>query len=276
MSLLDELSTEIGAAGEHLPLPALRLAVHDVRRANAHLVRAAQFGAAVQPSLARLGASAAHLENGAGLIMRAQDSLRAYLAAIGGHARPPGTELPPEALSGSWWSRRIAELTGESAPGCEDPARSGPDLLVRVGRAVGAGDRVGLHRQLTGAGAGLGSSLAGTATAALRRFATELLGRPPSADDLPSLRGRANVADLLPGLPSGVITALLGRVCHGTPDGHHDPTDTAVGAAVLAARFAQALGHAPERHPRADFDRTPHQPAAAQALDHGPERHARA
>ncbi|HEY2793799.1 MAG TPA: hypothetical protein VGJ28_15650 [Micromonosporaceae bacterium] len=240
MSLLTDLTAEIGTASEHLPLPALRQAVQDVRAANAHLVRAIRAGAPIQPSLARLGASASHLENGAGLIMRAQDSLRDYTLAIGAPTfEPRSGVVAPAGEADRWWQRRVGELTGESAPAADDPARSAADLLVRVDGAVSANDRVGLHRQLVGAGAGLGSSLAGLASAALTKLVNDVLGHAPTAADVQSLRANAGVAHLLPGLPPAVLPAVLDRRSASHPS---DPTALAIGTAVIAARLAHALG----------------------------------
>jgi hypothetical protein len=250
MSLLDELTAELRTASNALPLPTLRRAIGDVRRANEFLVRAAQLGSPLQPSLARLGSATRHLENGAGLLMRAQDEVDGYLGAIGGHrtAHLSVAGQTPAEQSDSWWAERIAQLTGCSDAGCDDPARTADELLDRVGRAVVANDRSTLHRQLVGAGAGLGSSLSATAMSALRRLTTEMLGRSATPDDLPTLRAEATVGDLLPGLPGDVTATLTSLVCRSADRSRGlDPTDLAVGAAVLASRFAQKSGQASGR-----------------------------
>jgi hypothetical protein len=85
MSLLDELAAEVCAASDHLPVSVLKTAVVDARCAHERLVAAVLLGGTVQATLHRLAAATAHLENGTGLIMRAQDEVGAYLVAIGGH-----------------------------------------------------------------------------------------------------------------------------------------------------------------------------------------------
>jgi len=238
MSLLDELADSLCAASDHLPLPALRRAALDARRANERLVAAVRLGGSVHASLARLGSATAHLESGAGLIMRAQDEVGAYLSAIGSHSSPVDS-APLSTPHATYWAQRVAVLTTESGEACDDPARTPAELLSRVARAVSANDRADLHRQLVGAGAGLGSSLA---SASLRRLATQMLHRPPTPADVPAVRSRAPIGDLLPGLPARVPTTLIERACQIANAAHHDATDLAVGAAVLAARLAYAIG----------------------------------
>lgn len=258
MSLLDELSAELCAASDHLPLSTLRHAVSDLRSANdklLHAVRQANAGNVEHPTdrpltagahatLARLGSATTHLEAGAGLLMRAQDEVGTYLATIGAHVPATATPDPIESAAqpDTWWSARVGTLTAESGPGCDDPARTVADLMARVVAAVRATDRAALHAQLVGAGAGLGSSLAGHAATALRRLATDTLRRTPVASDLSHFQARSiGVRDLLPRLPEGVVSSALSRLCHDARGAHHDAVDVAVGSAVLVAVLAGSV-----------------------------------
>ena len=171
--------------------------------------------------------------------MRAQDEVGAYLSAIGTHSSPAVHPEPLSPPQTTFWAQRVAELTTESGEACDDPARTPAELLSRVARAVATNDRVELHRQLVGAGAGLGSSAASTS---LRRLATQMLHRAPTPADVSAIRSRAPIGDLLPGLPARVPTTLIERACQIANAAHHDATDLAVGAAVLAARLAHAIG----------------------------------
>ncbi len=216
MSLFDQLTADLRTAREHLPLPALRRAIADLRRADESVLLAIRRandlpdardhgGAPAIPhaTLARLGAATTHVETGAGLLMRAQDEVGAYLSAIGaGVARPLGeppvgaapagptpvgellSELPvadAAATIDAWWPARVGMLTAERGDGCDDPARTGPELLARLVAAARSHDRTGVHAQLVGAGAALGSSLTSVAVTGIRRILTDVLGRPPTA-----------------------------------------------------------------------------------------------
>jgi hypothetical protein len=254
MSLLDELTAELCAASGHLPLVTLRHAVTDMHRANDRLVHAIRLRSAASLAggagsgiacLARLGAATTHLQTGTALMMRAQDEVDSYLAAIGAHARTHVATTPAVIRHNNeaWWTLRVATLTAQSGPACDDPARTSSELLQRVLAAVRAGDRVALHAQLLGAGAGVGSSATGRAGTVLRGLATDLLGRAPTPDDVPALRSRAGtVGDLLPNLPPAAITTLLRRACGAVDAGGHDAVDLAVGSAVVVARLCCALG----------------------------------
>jgi hypothetical protein len=259
MSLLDELSADLHAASDHLPLPTIRRAITDMRRANDKLLLAIRHTnnhpnrettsqTVIPPvpraTLAGLGSATAHLENGAGLLMRAQDEVGTYLAAIGLHApavasaRSTVPDVSPEA----WWAMRVGMLTTEAGTACEDPARTSAELVKRVVAAVRSGDRATLHAQLVGAGAGIGSSLAGQATSEIRRLLTDAFGRPPTTADLPGLHDHTRLDDLLPRLPEGVVESVLLRVCHEAEGARHDAVDTAVGSGVLMARLICAFG----------------------------------
>jgi hypothetical protein len=257
-SLLDELTAELGAVSDHLPLPALRRAVVSMRTAGDQLIHAIRLAATAEAAtvapvpggrdiLHRVGRATAHLESGAGLLMRAQDEIGAYLTAIGHRppALPASANAPATTAGDSWWARRVGVLTGEDAPACPAPAGTAGELMHRVVVAVRTGDRRALHAQLVGAGAALGTSLAGVASAAIGQVTAEWLRRDPEPADVPRLRARVHVGDLLPHLPDRVVTSLVRQACHAPdhdPGGNHDPVDLAVGAAVVAARLAGVLG----------------------------------
>lgn len=150
-----------------------------------------------------------------------------------------------------WWPARIAELTGSATPAAGDPDRRVTDpgeLLRRVCAGVRSGDRARVHRELSQADADVGLGLAAIAPPMLRGLATDLLGHPPRAQDLPRLRGEVagGLRELLPGVPAATLDTLLTRVCRMPPPPRPanppNPADSAAAAGVVTGLLLRRLG----------------------------------
>ena len=122
------------------------------------------------------------------------------------------------------------------------------ELLRRVTHGVRSGDRNRLHTELRAVEAHVGLGLASVAPPVLRDLATQLLGHPPRAADLPRLRREVGgqVTDLLPNLPPAVLDTLLSRVCRMPPPKQPveqpHPADPAVAAGIVTGLLMRRLG----------------------------------
>jgi hypothetical protein len=273
MSLLQELGARLRATSDELPTGLVTVAMERLRSATELLNWVRQ--ASVDPiGVPQLGNATEHAEHAAAALRLAQDAIAAYLAAIGlggdpgapperdwraglgergDPAAPPDTAPPPPEQLGSWWRRRVEQLTGEAppAPGQAD-GRDRPDtaeLLRRVATGVRSGDRAGLGRDLYSVNASAGLGLSAVTPPVLHRLAGDLLGHEPHADDLPRLRTATagRVRSLLPGAPPAVLETLLARICRApVPDGTQThPADSAVAASVLTGVLLARLGRDP-------------------------------
>ncbi|MDT4994481.1 MAG: hypothetical protein QOH97_4373 [Actinoplanes sp.] len=135
MSLLQELGAQLRATSEELPTGLVTVAMERLRSATELLAWVRQTS--VDPiGVPQLGNATEHAEHAAAALRLAQDAIAAYLGAIGltgepgaapggdwreglksddtpaldGNARPPAEKL------GSWWRKRVEELTGEAPP----------------------------------------------------------------------------------------------------------------------------------------------------------------
>ncbi len=280
MSIIEELGAQVRATAEDLPVGLVMEALERLGLA-ADRLRWVRQESADPLGVPELAAATERAETAGHALRVAQEQLVAYLAAIG-LARDSAPAPPPERAAGPaaglvadpgpvpeqsdrarapvhrWWSLRVAELTGRrDTPGAEPELdiRDAEELLRRVATRVRSGDRGRLHAELRGVHANIGLGLAAVAPPMLRDLATELLGHPPRAQDLPRLRREVTggVRDLLPGLPPAVVDTLLSRVCRMPPPRENDkdpasqphPADPAVAAGVLTGLLLHRLGHEP-------------------------------
>lgn len=278
MSIIEDMAARIRATSDELPVAQLMKALDHLQGASERLRWVRQES--VSPmGVPELSAAVEHAETAGHALRVAQEQLAAYLAAIGmgnDQAPPapqgdradrrrtagtdPGPEPPAPAAGPAtpdpvrrWWPSRVAELTGHQ----DDPARQrehrvgdAEELLRRISTAVRSGDRGRMHAELRDADTDIGLGLAAAAPPMLRELATELLGRPPRAQDQARLRREAgDLRDLLPGLPPSVLDTLLTRICRMPPPEQAPqrphPADPAVAAAVLTGLLLRRLGHAP-------------------------------
>ncbi|MCW6010495.1 hypothetical protein K1W54_38995 [Micromonospora sp. CPCC 205371] len=291
MSLIQELGARVRATSDDLPLGLVTAAVERLRLAGELLmwVRQASGNPMGVPQLA---GALEHAEQAAQAVRVAQDSLLAYLTALGlthdgaagpdgawraglaaegDRVAPPGSAPPPPL--GHWWGQRVSELTGDSADAArpeptENAATEGADLMRRVAAGVRASDRGRLRRELAGVAPPIGLGMSALAPPVLHRLASDLLRHLPGPDDLPVLTREAapRVRDLLPGLPPPVLDTLLARVCRvppaqraqGEPQPH--PADAAVASGVLTGVLLQLLHREPD-----SLD--PHAPEPVQPQD---------
>jgi hypothetical protein len=230
-----------------------------------------------------LGGAVEHLENATRALLVAQERVAGYLATIGLGAEStavgaprdapvrqqpatpkPETETEAETADSTaqpepvpplrrWWAERVGELTGHP-PAPESPERStdSTDLLRRVSAAAGSGDRDRLRRELSRADVPAGLGLAALAPTAVRRLATDLLGRRPTPEDLKALSDATGprTRELLPNLPPDVPAVLLGRACGAPPEPadpgrQMHPADSAITGAILAGVLLHRLGRDP-------------------------------
>ncbi|HEY0698763.1 MAG TPA: hypothetical protein VGD43_13250 [Micromonospora sp.] len=277
MSIIEELGAQVRATAEELPV-ALVLQALDKFKAASERLRWVRQESSDPMGVPELAAATEHAETAGHALRVAQEQLATYLAAIGlardggpvptgqRRRREPEAEPPapppagPEAARSTpvyqWWSLRVAELTGHRTPADEPEkkkddteVKSADELLRRVADGVRAGDRQRLHAELRGVGADVGLGMAAIAPPMLRSLATELLGHPPRAQDLPRLRQELDdkVRDLLPGLPPAVLETLLTRVCRmpppKEPPEQPHPADPAVASGVVTGLLLRRLGH---------------------------------
>jgi hypothetical protein len=99
----------------------------------------------------------------------------------------------------------------------------------------------------------VGLALSAVAPAPLRFLAAEMLGHPPSKEDLPGVRKELlpRVRKLLPALDDVVVDELLARACHAPPPEREEgerthPVDAAVAAAVLVGVALRVTGREPD------------------------------
>ncbi|MGC4806352.1 hypothetical protein [Micromonospora sp. DT233] len=278
MSIIEDVGAQVRAAAEELPLAQLALALEKFGQATERLrwVRQESGNPMGAPELS---AATEHAESAGHALRVAQEQLSTYLAAIGlagdggpaprpagdrqvhdaPRGAPPAADQAPPPAQGEnpvlrrWWAVRVAELTGGREGASESPDENVADsreLLRRVAGGVRGGDRDRLHRELRAAHADVGLGLAAIAPPLLRELASELLGHPPRADDLPRLRRELDgrVRDLLPGLPPQTLETLLTRVCRMPPprrdNNEEQPhaADAAVTAGVTTAVLLARLG----------------------------------
>jgi len=270
MSLLQELGAQLRATSDELPTGLVTVAMERLRSATELLNWVRQTS--VDPiGVPQLGNAVEHAEHAAAALRLAQDAIAAYLAAIGlggdpsrpdqdwrqGLKRPddpapaPNVAPPPPEKLGSWWRKRVEELTGEAPPAA---AQSAPEpgkadtaeLLRKVAGGVRSGDRARVGRDLHAVSASSGLALSAITSPVLRRLAGDLLGHEPRADDVARLRSAAagRVKSLLPGAPPAVLETLIARVCRApAPEGAQThPADSAVTAGVLTGVLLARLG----------------------------------
>jgi hypothetical protein len=270
MSLLQELGARLRATSDELPAGLVVVAMERLRTATEMLDWVRQTS--VDPiGVPQLGNATEHAEHAAAAIRLAQDAIAAYLAAVGltGDPGAPGgnewreglkppedttvpgddTPPPPEKL-GTWWRKRVEELTGEAPPESERPDKvDTAELLRQVAGGVRSGDRARLGRDLHAVNASSGLALSAVTPPVLHRLAGDLLGHEPRADDVPRLRSAAagRVKSLLPGAPPAVLETLIARVCRApAPEGAPThPADSAVTSSVLTGVLLARLGRDP-------------------------------
>ncbi|MDW5325934.1 hypothetical protein [Plantactinospora sp. KLBMP9567] len=272
MSIIEELGARVRAASDELPVELVIKALDHLKLASERL-RWVRQESADPMGVPELSAATEHLETAGHALRLAQDQFATYLAAIGlgrdgtpaaGPQRPaarPGARGPADssgparraapAAPGGWWSVRVAELFDRRdtpAPKPDHEITDAEELLRRVTSGVRSGDRTRLHTELRAVEANVGLGLASVAPPMLRDLATELLGHPPRAADLPRLRREVTgqVQDLVPNLPPGVLDTLLSRVCRMPPPKQPveqpHPADPAVAAGVLTGLLMRRLG----------------------------------
>jgi hypothetical protein len=274
MSIVEELGAQVRAATEELPVDLVSVALDRFKAASDRL-RWVRQESADPMGVPELSAATEHAESAGAALRVAQEQFASYLASLGlardgapgtpadrpsGKSdRPEAAGPPPEATRRSpggtayqWWPARVAELTGHKDnpdTGSGDRITDSEELLRRVAGGVRRGDRDQLHAALRRADADVGLGLAAIAPPMLRGLATELLGHPPKAPDLPRLRREfgGKVRALLPGLPPAVLDTLLTRVCRMPPQrestGQTHPADPAVAAGVLTGLLLDRVGH---------------------------------
>jgi hypothetical protein len=294
MSLVEDLGAQVRAGTDELPVANVTAGLARLR-AGLDLLRWARQESTHDIGGDRLAVAAEHLENAGRALLVAQDHLATYLTAIGltrdGNPAPPSgsrgdagtdggggkgrssSEGAGTGLLGDWWSDRVAVLTDTepaqptgAGSGGSGTARSGPaepeELLTRVADRVRAGDRRGLASALGSVKAHVGLAVAAVAPVHAHEAATQLLGRPPAAADLPRLTAltRSRITELLPGLPDEAVEAQLARVCRAPmrpSDTPLHPADSAVAGAVLAGVLAHEAGASRGRDNRHDQPREP-------------------
>ena len=270
MSLLQELGAQLRATSDELPTGLVSVALQRLRTATELLMWVRQES--VDPmGVPQLGNATEHAERAAAALRLAQDSIAAYLAALGlsGDAGAPAdddwkaglkpvekqpepdAEVPPTEQLGPWWQQRVAVLTGEEPPPAEPgraPSGSADttELLRRVAAGVRSGDRARVGRDLHAVTANTGLGLSAVTPPVLHQLAADLLGHEPRPADLERLRNASagRVRSLLPGTPPAVLDTLLARICKSPPTqgAPTHPADSAVTASVLTGVLLARLG----------------------------------
>ncbi|MGN9911675.1 hypothetical protein ACTMTJ_29460 [Phytohabitans sp. LJ34] len=269
-SLLHALAYRIQEVGEELPVGQVATAADRLRTANGLLAWVMRASATAAPT-PTLTAAGEHLDHAAGAMIAAREALTGYLVSIGlprdavpppdkdWHAalapaapRRPAAEAGPPTLT-HFWADRVDELTERSGSRPERGAESTVDLLHRCAKAVPDEDRARLRRELVAVDPAVGLALSAVAPAPLRFLAAELLGHPPSKEDLPSVRKEVlpRVRKLLPAVEEVVVDELLARACYAPPperkaDERTHPVDAAVTAAVLVGILLRATDREPD------------------------------
>lgn len=269
-SLLHALAYRIQEVGEELPVGQVATAADRLRTANGLLAWVMRSSATAAPT-PTLTAAGEHLDHAAGAMLAAREALAGYLVSIGlprdavpppdkdWHAalapaapRRPAADAGPPALT-HFWADRVDELTERSGSRPERGAESTVDLLCRCAKAVPDEDRGRLRRELTAVDPAVGLALSAVAPAPIRFLAAEMLGHPPSKEDLPAVRKELlpRVQKLLPALDEIVVDELLARTCYAPPpereeDERTHPVDAAVTAAVLVGVLLRVTGREPD------------------------------
>jgi len=274
MSLVEEVGAQVRAGADELPVAGVTAGLARLQ-AGLDLLRWARQESNHELGTDRLAVAVEHLENAGRALLVAQDQFAAYLTTIGltrdgapatpssgaGPGSASGTRhqgsasggAAPDAPLGDWWSERVAVLTDTTAG--DDAGSTTPDpdeLLLRIADRVRAGDRSGLAGALGSVKAHVGLALAALAPTQAYHAATNLLGHPPTATDLPRLSAisRSRIGALLPGLPDEVVSAQLARVCRAPAQPSTTPihpADSAVAGAVLVGVLLQEGGSTDER-----------------------------
>jgi hypothetical protein len=241
VSLVEEFGARVHGAADELPLGSVTLAVQRLR-VGLELLQWVRQSSVQEVGVVHLANASEQLEQVALALRTAQDSVAAYLTAIGlsydaaptpDHSwrqglrpEPPPAAGRPEveaAPLGRWWAARVDEATGhQPEPARTDDREAATDpgeLLRRVAAPVRSGDRGRLREELRRVPAPVGLGLSAITPALARHLATDLLGHEPEAADLPELtrQARQPVRELLPGVPEHVLPTLLARVCRMPP-----------------------------------------------------------
>lgn len=269
-SLLHALAYRIQEVGEELPVGQVATAADRLRTANGLLAWVMRASATAAPT-PTLTAAGEHLDHAAGAMLAAREALTGYLISIGlprdavpppdkdWHAalapaapRRPAAGAGPPTLT-HFWADRVDELTEWSGSRPARGAESTVDLLHRCAKAVPDEDRSRLRRELVAVDPAVGLALSAVAPAPLRFLTAEMLGHPPSKEDLPGVRKEVlpRVRKLLPAVEEVVVDELLARACHAPPPERKEdecthPVDAAVTAAVLVGILLRATDREPD------------------------------
>jgi hypothetical protein len=285
MSLVEDLGARVHGVAEELPLGPVTVAVQRLR-VGMELLQWVRQESVHEVGVVHLANATEQLEQAILALRNAQDSVAAYLTAIGlGYdaaptpdtswrrglappVAPPSTSDTPVDASplGRWWTARVDTVTGREPGGTEVDAKGAAtdpaELLRRVAQPVRAGDRERLRGELRRVEPPVGLGLSAVSPPVARHLTTDLLGHEPTAEDLPRLTRDLErpVRELLPGLPDHVLPALLARVCRTPPPRPAErpdpasseqppathPTDPAVANAVLVGVLLHRLGRDPD------------------------------
>lgn len=305
MSTVQELASRLRATAERLPADTVisaadRLTVATellawVRRSSPHPMGVPHLGTAVE-----------HLENAVRSLRAVQDGIEEYLGALGlagipisdatgeivrRHPRPSGSSPEGDTDRSSapqlshWWIARVDTVTemgdgssprsGNSgaASRSRDPKKIGNDsiaLLQAVATEVKDDDRRTLRERLRDADPPVGLGLSVVSPPALRRLATEYLGKTPDPQDRKQLLDLTGspLRSLLPGLDAAIHETLIDRLCQVPPDQRKQrkqreqrgqakqqpegwenvdhPADLAIAHAVLVGLLLHRLGKTPD------------------------------
>ncbi|GIE87757.1 hypothetical protein [Actinoplanes regularis] len=279
MSVLQELGARLRAASDELPDGLVVVAMEKLRTAT-ELLNWVREASEQKMGVPELGNATEHAERAAAALRLAEDSIEAYLAALGLGGEPgrahgqewrtalkpeperprpaqPGPAQPPTEKLGPWWQERVAQLTGEPAPpdrkASETSDADTAELLRRIAAGVRAGDRARLGRELHAVNASTGLGLSAVTAPVLHRLAGDLLGHEPRPEDVPRLRTAAEgrVRALLPGTTPAVLETLIARICRVPVKQRDDraaeeavthPADNAVTSSVLTGILLARLG----------------------------------
>jgi hypothetical protein len=266
--LLHALAYRIQEVGEDLPVGQVATAADRLRTANGLLAWVMRASATAAPA-PTLTAAGDHLDHAAGAMLAAREALAGYLVSIGlpRDAVPPPDKdwhaalapaAPRRAKAGPptlthFWSDRVDELTEWSGSRPQRGAESTVDLLHSCAKAVPDEERGQLRRELVAVDPAVGLALSAVAPAPLRFLTAEMLGHPPSKEDLRRVRKEVlpRVRKLLPAVDDVVVDELLARACYAPPPERKEgerthPVDAAVTAAVLVGILLRATGREPD------------------------------
>ncbi|HKS98499.1 MAG TPA: hypothetical protein VJT31_03125, partial [Rugosimonospora sp.] len=208
MSLVEELGARVHGAADELPLGSVTVAAERLR-VGMELLQWVRQESVHDVGVVELANATEQLEQAVLALRTAQDSVAAYLTAIGlSYDAAPTPDRswrdslkpPPEIPStsdtevdrtplGRWWTARVDELAGREAG--REPvdergaATESTELLRRVAAPVRSGDRERLRDELRRVSAPVGLGLSAISPPVARHLATEVLGHEPTAADLP-------------------------------------------------------------------------------------------